>query len=56
MIVEYKIQKHKQLGCYVVWCETKTEKKDDRKGYGCKGVFRGTKEECQEYLNKLKQS
>ena len=48
MIVKYKIEKHKE-GYYVVWCETKTEH-----GYGSKGVFQGTKEECKKYLEVLK--
>lgn len=49
MITKYTIQKHKQLGCYVVWCETKTEH-----GYGAKGVFQGTRQECKDYLETLK--
>jgi hypothetical protein len=49
LIVKYTIQKHKQLGEYVVWQETKTEH-----GYGNKRIFKGTKQECQEYLEKLK--
>ena len=44
----YSIKKHKQLGEYVVWKESKTEH-----GFGVKGVFQGTKQECQEYLEKL---
>ena len=49
MIMKYSISKHKQLDCYVVWCETKTNN-----GYGCKGVFQGTRKECQEYMEVLK--
>ena len=48
MIVKYKIEKHKE-GYYVVWQESKT-----KHGYGTKGVFQGTKQECQEYLEGLK--
>ena len=51
MIMKYSISKHKQLDCYVVWCETKTDN-----GYGCKGVFQGTRQECKEYLERLKES
>lgn len=49
MIIKYTLQKHKQLGCYVVWQESKTEH-----GMGVKGVFQGSKKECQEYLEKIK--
>lgn len=49
MITKYTLQKHKQLGKYVVWKETKTEH-----GIGVKGVFQGTKKECEEYLERLK--
>ena len=48
LIVRYKIEKHKE-GYYVVWCESKT-----KHGYGIKGIYQGTKKECQEYLEKLK--
>lgn len=48
-MVKYKIQKHKQLGQYVVWRESKTEH-----GLGIKGVFQGSKKECEEYLEKIK--
>ena len=51
MIIKYSISKHKQLGCYVVWCESRTEN-----GYGCKGVFQGSRKECQEYLERLKEN
>ena len=50
MIMKYSINKHKQLGCYVVWCEIQTAH-----GYGVKGVFQGTRKECQEYIEKLKE-
>ena len=49
LITKYTLQKHKQLGKYVVWKETKTEH-----GIGVKGVFQGTKKECEDYLEKLK--
>ena len=51
MIIKYTIQKHKQLGKYVVWQETKT-----KHGYGSKGVFQGNRKECKEYLEELKES
>ena len=51
MIIKYSISKHNQLGCYVVWQESKTER-----GYGNKGVFQGSRKECQEYLERLKES
>lgn len=49
MIIKYTIEKHKQLGKYVVWKETKSEH-----GYGVKGVFQGTRQECKNYLEELK--
>lgn len=51
MIIKYTINKHKGYyrDYYVVWKETKTEH-----GYGAKGIFQGTRKECQEYLEKLK--
>lgn len=49
MIIKYTIQKHKQLSKYVVWCETKIEH-----GYGAKGVFQGTRQECRDYLEMIK--
>lgn len=55
MTIKYTIQKHKQLtemnneDTYVVWRNTQGEH-----GYGCKGVFQGSKKQCQEYLESLK--
>ena len=45
------IGKHKQLNKFVLWKETKTEH-----GIGFRGIFQGTKKECQEYLEKIKES
>lgn len=49
MMCKYTISKHKSLGKYVVWKETKTEY-----GYGCIGVFQGTKQQCEEKLKEVK--
>ena len=48
-MIKYKIQKHKQLGEYVLWKEISSDR-----GFAVKRVFKGTKQECQEYLEKLK--
>lgn len=45
----YSIKKHKQLGEYVLWKEISSEH-----GFAVKGIFKGTKKECQEYLEKIK--
>lgn len=49
MTIKYTIQKHKQLDKFVLWKETKTEH-----GIGFRGIFQGTKKECEEYLKKIK--
>ena len=45
-MVKYKIQKHKQLGKYVLWKENK---------YSCRGIYQGTKQECEDKLKELKE-
>ena len=49
LTIKYTIQKHKQLDKFVLWKETKTEH-----GIGFRGIFQGTKKECEEYLKKIK--
>lgn len=46
---KYSIKKHKQLDKYVVWQETKIGH-----GFACKGIFQGTKKECEEFLKERK--
>lgn len=48
-MVKYKIQKHKQLDCYILWKDVINEK-----NMACKCLYQGTKKECQEYLEKIK--
>jgi len=40
-MIKYKIKKHKQLGCYILWKESYS-----KYGMGCRGIYHGTKEEC----------
>ncbi|MBR2245690.1 MAG: hypothetical protein IKN65_00895 [Clostridia bacterium] len=47
--IKYTIQYHNQLGKYVLWKEVESEH-----GFGIKGIFNGTRKECQEYLQTLK--
>lgn len=52
-MIKYNINKHKQLSeinkkdIYVLWKESK---------YSCRGIFQGTKQECQNKLKKIKES
>ena len=48
-MVKYSIKKDNYLGCHVIWKEIEREK-----GYGCKIIFQGKKQECEEKLDKLK--
>lgn len=52
--VKYTIEKHHKLGKsvngnYVLWKEVISER-----GYGIKGIFQGTKQECKEKLKEIK--
>ena len=49
MIVKYEIKRHKQMNCYIVWKNSKTEN-----GLGCKGVFFGTRQQCLNFIEELK--
>lgn len=52
--VKYTIEKHHKLGKnvngnYVLWKEVTSDH-----GCGCKGIFQGTKKECQNELERIK--
>lgn len=49
-MVKYSIKKHKQLDKYVVWQENQSNR-----SFGCKGIFQGTKKECEEFLKERKE-
>ena len=54
--IKYSIEKHKNLGKdikgdYVLWKESESESEHS---YGAKGIFQGTKKQCEEYLKSLK--
>lgn len=44
-MIKYTISKHEQLGCYVLWKE---------KDYSSRGIFHGTKQECENKLKEVK--
>jgi len=45
----YSIKKHKQLGEYVLWKEIISEH-----GFAVKGIFNGTKKECEAKLKEIR--
>ena len=45
----YSIKKYKQLGEYVLWKEINSEH-----GFAVKGIFKGTKKECEKKLKEIK--
>lgn len=47
--IKYSIEYHKQLGKYIIWGEINSEH-----GFCVRGIFQGTKKECQEKLNEIK--
>lgn len=54
MKISYSIEKHENLGKdikgnYVLWKEVESEH-----GYGARGIFQGTRQECINFLEKLK--
>lgn len=49
MKITYKIEKHEQLGKYILWKETKTEH-----GLCVRSIFQGTKKECEDELLKIR--
>lgn len=49
MSVKYHIEKHEQLGKYVLWKETET-----KQGLSVRGIFQGTRKECEEKLEQIK--
>lgn len=55
-MIKYSISKHKQLSelnnkdVYVLWKENKT-----KYGMGIRGIFQGTKKECEEKLKEIKE-
>jgi len=54
-LIKYSISKHNQLSelkgkdVYVLWKENKT-----KYGNGIRGIFQGTKKECEEKLREIK--
>lgn len=54
MKIKYSIEKHENLGKkvkgnYVLWKEVESDR-----GYGFRGIFQGTRQECIDFLEKLK--
>lgn len=54
MKISYSIEKHENLGKdvkgnYVLWKEVESEH-----GCGARGIFQGTRQECIDFLEKLK--
>ena len=55
MKIKYTIKKHEQLSelnnknIYVLWKEGESDS-----AYGCRGIFQGTRKECEEELSKIK--
>lgn len=50
MKIYYTIEYHTYSKRWVLWENTKFER-----GESCRGIFRGTKKECEEYLKNLKE-
>lgn len=50
MRVYYTIEYHRYSKRWVLWKNTKFEK-----GESCRGIYRGSKKECEEYLRKLEE-
>ena len=54
-MIKYSIKKHKQLtelnnkDIYVLWLEGA-----GNNSFGCRGIFQGTKQECEEKLKEIK--
>lgn len=54
-MIKYTIEKHNQLSelnkksMYVLWKEVTSEH-----GFGVKGIYQGTKKECQEKLKEIR--
>lgn len=47
--IKYYIQYHKGMGKYIIWSEF-----NSKHGYCVRGIFQGTKKECQEKLKEIK--
>ena len=58
--IKYYIQKHnnlgdKVIGNYVLWKESHSEHEYGCcNGYGCRGIFQGTREECKMKLKEVR--
>lgn len=48
-MVKYSISYHKQMEKWVLWKEV-----NSKHGFAIKGIFQGTKKECQEKLKEIK--
>lgn len=49
MKISYKIEKHEQLGKYVIWKEVQIGN-----GICARGIFQGTRKQCEEKLENIK--
>lgn len=47
--IYYTIEYHKLMGKYVLWKNV-----DSENGYASKGIYSGTKKECEKFLKDLK--
>ena len=47
--IKYTIEKHAQLGKYIIWRDVESSH-----GFCTKGIFQGTRKECQEELEKIR--
>ena len=55
--VSYEISKHRESKEWVVWkINTDLRPKEGRGGMSTRGIFRGTKKECQEKLKEIKEN
>lgn len=49
--IKYSIEYHKGLDMYVLWAEI-----NSKTGFCVKGIYHGTRKECQQRLNEIKTS
>lgn len=47
--IKYSIEYHKGLDMYVLWAEI-----NSKTGFCVKGIYHGTRKECQQRLNEIK--
>lgn len=48
-MINYSIKKHKQMGCYILWKDI-----ENKRSYASHCIYQGTRKECEEELNKIK--